>query len=81
MENYAELFSAVRSSSRRPSFPIFICSICIEKLSHIIQEAVNCKSRKPVKIPHQGPPITHLMFADDIILFFRLLEHRLTLLF
>lgn len=41
----------------------------IEKLSHLIADAVNRNVWKPVKASQFGPGISHLFFADDIIIF------------
>ncbi|CAL2267139.1 unnamed protein product [Prunus armeniaca] len=39
------------------------------RLSHIIQQSVQDKAWKPVQICQSGPVISHLFFADDLILF------------
>ncbi|OMO90064.1 reverse transcriptase [Corchorus capsularis] len=41
----------------------------MERLSHIIQHKIAMKQWKPVKISKNGPPISHLFFADDLVLF------------
>ena len=41
----------------------------MEKLSHLIKTAVDVGKWKPVKASGSGPPISHLFFADDLILF------------
>lgn len=50
-----------------PLYP-YLVVICMERLSHFILEAVNANLWQPVKILH-GPGITHLFFADDVLLF------------
>lgn len=44
----------------------YLFVLCIEKLSHLIADAVNRNVWKPVKT---SPGISHLFFADDLILF------------
>lgn len=43
--------------------------ICIERLSHLIQLAVEHGVWNPVSISRGGPPITHLCFVDDLFIF------------
>ncbi|KAK4267638.1 hypothetical protein QN277_024391 [Acacia crassicarpa] len=47
----------------------FIFVLCMEKLSHIIQDRVRDSTWKPVLMTKEGPSISHLMFADDLLLF------------
>ncbi|KAK0606978.1 hypothetical protein LWI29_007229 [Acer saccharum] len=47
----------------------YIFVLCMEKLSHIISQKLLDNSWKPVKISRDGPAISHLFFADDLILF------------
>lgn len=42
--------------------------IALERLSHCIMDAVNQGLRKPLKFGRGGPSVSHLMFADDILL-------------
>jgi hypothetical protein len=41
----------------------------MEKLAHLISQKVNTNEWKPVVISQGGPAISHLFFADDLILF------------
>jgi hypothetical protein len=41
----------------------------MERLAHLIQSKVDAKEWKPVVLSKGGPPISHLFFADDLILF------------
>ncbi|KAL6272731.1 hypothetical protein ACE6H2_023423 [Prunus campanulata] len=47
----------------------YIFVLCMEKLSHLIQQKTHARSWKPVQICQGGPKISHLFFADDLILF------------
>lgn len=51
------------------SFYSFV--LCIKKLSHIIQEKVLLGNWKTLKLSRNGLCISHLMFADDLIIFSR----------
>lgn len=39
------------------------------KLSHLISQKVDCGLWKPIKVGRSGPNVSHLMFADDLLLF------------
>lgn len=43
--------------------------ICMEKLSHLIADAVEEKAWIPIRAGRNGPSIAHLLFTDDIMLF------------
>ncbi|XP_048422575.1 uncharacterized protein LOC125469371 [Pyrus x bretschneideri] len=47
----------------------YLFVLCMEKLSHIINGCITTKKWKPVKLSSNGPPVSHLFFADDLILF------------
>ncbi|CAL8132777.1 unnamed protein product [Prunus armeniaca] len=47
----------------------YIFVLCMEKLSHIINDHVSSGTWKSVKVARNGPAISHLFFADDLILF------------
>ncbi|KAG8389994.1 hypothetical protein BUALT_Bualt01G0037200 [Buddleja alternifolia] len=40
----------------------------MERLFYLIEEEVRCKSWDPVSFSRNGPSLSHLFFADDIIL-------------
>ncbi|KAM2637494.1 hypothetical protein EV1_021984 [Malus domestica] len=47
----------------------YLFVLCIEKLSHLISATVNKGRWKPVKASQSGPRVSHLFFADDLMLF------------
>jgi hypothetical protein len=47
----------------------YLFVICMEKLSCMIAKKVNKRQWKPVQVTRGGPEISHLLFADDILLF------------
>ncbi|CAL2255075.1 unnamed protein product [Prunus armeniaca] len=47
----------------------YIFVLCMEKLSHLIQQKIQDRAWKSVQICQAGPHISHLFFADDLILF------------
>ncbi|CAL8078165.1 unnamed protein product [Prunus armeniaca] len=47
----------------------YIFVLCMEKLSHIINDHVSSGTWKSIKVARSGPAISHLFFVDDLILF------------
>lgn len=47
----------------------YIFTLCMERLNHIIQDAVLDGYWSPIRLRRGGPLISHLFFADDLILF------------
>ncbi|XP_073051702.1 uncharacterized protein [Primulina eburnea] len=47
----------------------YIFVLCIERLSHIICQAVHNGSWKAIRLSRNGPLLSHLLFADDMLLF------------
>ncbi|KAL4298591.1 hypothetical protein AHAS_Ahas17G0016200 [Arachis hypogaea] len=47
----------------------YLFVIAMDKLSQLIEEKVNRKIWKPIKAGRNGPLISHLLFADDLLLF------------
>ncbi|KAL5762377.1 hypothetical protein ACOSP7_018641 [Xanthoceras sorbifolium] len=75
--SYKVLFNGEASSGFKPRCGLrqgdplssYIFVLCIEKLSHIILKSLTEKKWIPVKVSRGGPGISHLFFADDLILF------------
>lgn len=47
----------------------YICVLCMEKLSQIIEGMVHESIWKPIQANKRGPLISHLLFDDDVLLF------------
>lgn len=47
----------------------YLFVMCMERLSVMIQSLVDKGEWKPIRISKNGPPISHLFFADDVLLF------------
>lgn len=47
----------------------YLFVLCMERLCHMIDKAVIDKHWKPIKLYRGGPQLSHICFADDLILF------------
>ncbi|PKI40113.1 hypothetical protein CRG98_039485 [Punica granatum] len=48
---------------------LYIFVLCIERLSHLISSVVGEGVWRPIRVGRHGPPISQLMFANDLLLF------------
>ena len=48
---------------------LYIFMLCMEKLTHLISDVVQDKRWIPLKVGKQGPFVSQLKFANDLILF------------
>lgn len=71
------LFNGERTEKFHPSRGIrqgdpispYLFVLCIERLGHLIHKAVERGEWKPIALSRGGPRISHLFFADDLLLF------------
>ncbi|CAL1407561.1 unnamed protein product [Linum trigynum] len=47
----------------------YLFVLCMERLSHLIDELVANGHWKAIRLSSNDPPLTHLFFADDLLLF------------
>lgn len=47
----------------------YLFVLCIERLSHLINLDVGNRLWAPIKLSRGGHPLSHLAFADDLMLF------------
>ncbi|MCH91441.1 putative ribonuclease H protein, partial [Trifolium medium] len=55
----------------------YLFVLCMDKLSHLITEAIEDGKWKPMRAGRNGPFISHLMFADDLLLFGQAVEENM----
>ncbi|EOY02808.1 Uncharacterized protein TCM_017202 [Theobroma cacao] len=63
----SDKFFPSRGVRQGPLAP-YLFVLCIERLAHGIKHAVEHEMWKPIRLGKHGPPLTHLFFADDLIL-------------
>ncbi|XP_016675259.1 uncharacterized protein [Gossypium hirsutum] len=54
----------------------YLFILCKEWLSHSIQAAIGVGNRSPIRLVRNGPPLSHIFFADNLILFGHAEEHQ-----
>jgi len=64
-----DCFVPTRGIRQGDSLSPYLFVICMEKLFHIIADQVDACYWKPLRAGRYGPQISHLLFADDLLLF------------
>jgi hypothetical protein len=65
----AEYFRPQRGIRQGDPISPYLFVLCMDKLSHLIMHAVNVGDWRGIKAGRNGPMVSHLMFADDLLLF------------
>ena len=64
-----ESFKPTRGVRQGDPMSSYLFVMCIEQLSRMFKQLVRQGRWKPIPISSNGPMISHLMFADDMVLF------------
>ncbi|XP_057744794.1 uncharacterized protein LOC130962625 [Arachis stenosperma] len=67
--NKTEEFIPKRGVRQGDPISPYLFVICMDKLSQLIEELVHLGEWKPMAAGRRGPRISHLIFADDVLLF------------
>ncbi|XP_057418984.1 uncharacterized protein LOC130713213 [Lotus japonicus] len=62
-------FNPVRGLRQGDPMSPYLFVMCMEKLSVRIQNAVSAGLWHPITMSRGGPPLSHILFADDVLLF------------
>ncbi|WCJ39636.1 RNA binding RNA-directed DNA polymerase [Euphorbia peplus] len=61
-------FKPSRGLRQRDPLSSYLFVLCIERLGHMIEDAVSCSNWSPISISRGGVSLSHVFFADDIVL-------------
>ena len=64
-----EWFLCSRGIRQGDAISPYLFVLCMERLNHVIYEAVENGAWKPIQLSRTGPNLSHIFFADDLILF------------
>ncbi|XP_058775278.1 uncharacterized protein LOC131649534 [Vicia villosa] len=67
--NKNEFFRPQRGIRQGDPMSPYLFVLCMDKLSHLIEHAINEKHWKSFQLGRNGVSILHLMFADDLLIF------------
>lgn len=62
-------FTPLRGLRQGDPISPYLFVLCMERLSHMIERSVESKDWKPISLSRGGPKLSHICFADDLILF------------
>lgn len=73
----SEPFSPSRGVRQGDPLSPYLFALCIERLSHGISTAVDMGLWNPIQLSRGGPKLSHMFFADDLIMFTEASEDQL----
>jgi hypothetical protein len=73
----AEYFRPQRGIRQGDPISPYLFVLCMDKLSHLIMHVVNVGDWRGIKAGRNGPMVSHLMFADDLLLFGEASENQM----
>lgn len=71
------LFKPTRGLRQGDPLSPYLFVFCMERLGLLIQQQISIGLWKPVRLSRRGPKVSHLFFADDILLFGRATDKQL----
>ena len=57
----------------------YLFVLCMERLGHLINQEVDEERWKPLQMSQNSPPVSHMFFVDDLLLFAKALRNILKL--
>lgn len=64
-----QTFSLVRGIRQGCPLPPHLFILCMEWLGHLIHSSINSSNWVPIFLSRLGPTLSHLFFADDLVIF------------
>ncbi|CAA7024805.1 unnamed protein product [Microthlaspi erraticum] len=65
----AKPFVPMRGLRQGDPLSPYMCVLCLERLCHLIDVSTARGEWKPIRLSRGGPQLSHIFFADDLILF------------
>ena len=62
-------FKPLRGLRQGDPLSPYLFVLCMERLCHLIERSIDNKQWKPISLSQGGPKLSHICFADDLILF------------
>ncbi|KAK5786060.1 hypothetical protein PVK06_040687 [Gossypium arboreum] len=62
-------FKPVRGIRQGCPLSPYLFVFCMEWLGHLIRSEITAKRWKPIRLSRSGPSLSHLFFADDLVIF------------
>lgn len=62
-------FTPMRGVRQGDPFSLYLFVLCMERLGHIIKNAYNEGTWTPIQFDKDGPKLSHIFFANDLVLF------------
>lgn len=73
---FLEEFQPSRGLRQGDPLAPFLFVLCMEHLTQLIQKSVNAGEWTGIRASRSGPPVSHLLFADDLFLFGKATEKQ-----
>ncbi|CAA7028167.1 unnamed protein product [Microthlaspi erraticum] len=64
-----EAFTPSRGLRQGDPLSPYLFVLCMERLCHLIEESIAGRQWKPISLSRGEPQLSHILFADDLILF------------
>ncbi|PNX73125.1 ribonuclease H [Trifolium pratense] len=68
-DDKTDTFTPTRGIRQGDPLSPYLFFICMDRLSHMIADQVEARYWKPMRACRYGPQISHLLFANDLLLF------------
>ena len=75
--NQLASFKPTRGIRQGNAISPYLFVLCMVRLGHLVNQAMTNGRWKPIKLAKYGPSLSHLFFADDLLLFAEATEDQI----